>query len=99
MVPRGGGRSSSEDSTIRILANIPGILIGSVIGFFLPIIYMRRQQGKRLVKFDNQLADMLNLMVNGLRAGYSIMQALEAVSKELPPQFRMNSAALFKKCR
>ncbi len=85
MVPRGGGRSSSEDSTIRILANIPGILIGSIIGFFLPIIYMRRQQGKRLVKFDNQLADMLNLMVNGLRAGYSIMQALEAVSKELPP--------------
>ena len=28
---------------------------------------------------------MLNLMVNGLRAGYSIMQALEAVSKEMPP--------------
>jgi tight adherence protein B len=28
---------------------------------------------------------MLNLVVNGLRAGYSTMQALEAVSKELPP--------------
>jgi tight adherence protein B len=28
---------------------------------------------------------MLNLMVNGLRAGFSTMQALEAVSKELPP--------------
>jgi tight adherence protein B len=27
---------------------------------------------------------MLNLMVNGLRAGYSIMQAMEAVSKEMP---------------
>jgi len=27
---------------------------------------------------------MLNLMVNGLRAGYSVMQALEAVSRELP---------------
>jgi tight adherence protein B len=27
---------------------------------------------------------MLNLMVNGLRAGYSTMQALEAVSRELP---------------
>ncbi|HXD11464.1 MAG TPA: type II secretion system F family protein, partial [Anaerolineales bacterium] len=31
-----------------------------------------------------QLSDMLNLMVNGLRAGYSVMQALEAVSRELP---------------
>ena len=38
-----------------------------------------------MVKFDNQLADMLNLMVNGLRAGYSNMQAMEAVSRELPP--------------
>ena len=27
---------------------------------------------------------MLNLMVNGLRAGYSTMQAMEAISKELP---------------
>jgi tight adherence protein B len=27
---------------------------------------------------------MLNLMVNGLRAGFSTMQALESVSKELP---------------
>ena len=35
-------------------------------------------------EFNDQLADMLNLMVNGLRAGYSTMQAMEAVSKELP---------------
>ena len=27
----------------------------------------------------------MNLMVNGLRAGYSTMQAMEAISKELPP--------------
>jgi tight adherence protein B len=46
---------------------------------------MRRQQGKRLQHFDDQLADMLNLMVNGLRAGYSTMQAMEAVSREMPP--------------
>src|SRR4030043_1441191 len=83
----GGGLSTGPDlSTIgRQLANIPGILIGAGVGFFLPTIYMRRQQGRRLIRFDNQLADMLSLMVNGLRAGYSIMQALEAVSKELPP--------------
>ena len=81
----GGAGSGLESFSLRTLASIPGILIGAGVGFFLPIIYMRRQQGKRLVKFDNQLADMLNLMVNGLRAGYSIMQALEAVSKELPP--------------
>jgi len=59
-------------------------LIGAVVGFFIPPFYVRRQQGKRLRRFNDQLSDMLNLMVNGLRAGYSIMQAMEAVSKELP---------------
>jgi tight adherence protein B len=63
---------------------LPGI-IGAVVGFFLPRIYVRREQGKRLLHFDDQLSDMLNLMVNGLRAGYSTLQAMEAVSKELPP--------------
>jgi len=80
----GGAGVSGGDSTVQILTTIPGVLIGAAIGFLAPILYLKRQQGKRLVKFDNQLADMLNLMVNGLRAGYSIMQAMEAVSKELP---------------
>ena len=59
-------------------------LIGAVIGFFLPGWYVNSQKAKRLVRFNDQLPDMLNLVVNGLRAGYSTMQAMEAVSKELP---------------
>ncbi len=60
-------------------------ILGLVVGFFLPRIYVRSQQGRRLARFNDQLSDMLNLMVNGLRAGFSTMQAMEAVSKELPP--------------
>lgn len=60
-------------------------IIGAIVGAFLPRMYVTRQQKKRLVKFDQQLPDMLNLMVNGLRAGFSTMQAMEAVSRELPP--------------
>jgi tight adherence protein B len=75
----GGGRGAS------LIATLPGILLGVGLGFFGPRIYVGRLQGRRLMRFDNQLADMLNLMVNGLRAGYSIMQAMEAVSRELPP--------------
>ena len=59
-------------------------LIGAVIGAFLPGFYVRSQKAKRLVRFNDQLPDMLNLVVNGLRAGYSTLQAMEAVSKELP---------------
>lgn len=58
--------------------------VGFVIGLFIPRFFLRRSQSRRLIRFNDQLPDMLNLMVNGLRAGYSTMQAMEAVSKELP---------------
>jgi tight adherence protein B len=60
-------------------------LIGVLVGTFIPRFYIRRQQSQRLIHFGDQLPDMLGLMVNGLRAGYSSMQAMEAVSKEMPP--------------
>lgn len=65
-----------------------GLFLGIVFGiaaFFVPRMYVGYLQGKRLRDFDNQLGDMLNLVVNGLRAGYSSMQAQESVSRELPP--------------
>lgn len=74
----GGGASNA-------LSGAFSALIGVVVGIAVPNIYLRSQQSKRLRKFNDQLPDMLNLMVNGLRAGYSTMQAMEAVSKEMPP--------------
>lgn len=78
----GGGAwfLGGTDPTAKLVSGV----IGLVMGIALPIVYVRSQQGRRLTKFNNQLGDMLNLMVNGLRAGYSTMQAMEAVSKELP---------------
>ena len=64
--------------------SIVSALIGAVIGLIIPRFYVGRQKGQRLNKFNEQLPDMLNLMVNGLRAGFSTVQAMEAVSKELP---------------
>lgn len=60
------------------------ILLTAVFGFFAPRIYIRMAQGRRLRAFNNLLGDFLNLMVNGLRAGYSPTQAMEAVARELP---------------
>jgi tight adherence protein B len=59
-------------------------LVGAIVGFFAPRFYVKQQQSARIRRFDDQLGDMLNLTVNGLRAGYSTMQAMEAVSRELP---------------
>jgi tight adherence protein B len=76
--------------------NIVSAMIGAVLGAMVPRMYMRSQQSKRLVTFGNQLPDMLNLVVNGLRAGYSTMQALEAVSKELPAPLSVEFARVVK---
>lgn len=60
-------------------------VVGAVIGLYLPHLYVLAQKNRRLIKFNDQLGDMIGLMVNGLRAGYSTLQAMESVSKELPP--------------
>jgi len=67
-----------------IQQHVVSLVIGAIVGLFIPRFYVKRQQTVRLNKFNDQLSDMLSLMVNGLRAGYSTMQALEAVSRELP---------------
>jgi len=58
--------------------------VAGAVGVFLPRFYVSYKQGKRLKDFENQLADILGLWVNALRSGYSVMQALEAISRESP---------------
>jgi tight adherence protein B len=75
------------------LASLVGFLIGgsvifaaagTILGAMAPRFYLKQAMRGRLKKFDHQLGDMLNLMVNGLRAGFSTLQAMEAVSREMP---------------
>ncbi|NLE44405.1 MAG: secretion system protein F [Chloroflexi bacterium] len=56
-----------------------------LVGFFGPRIYVSILRGRRLTAFNNQLSDTISLMVNSLRAGYSVLQAMEAVADEMDP--------------
>lgn len=58
---------------------------GAIVGFYLPRFYVRHLQNRRLQAFNNQLGDTLLLLSNSLRSGYSLLQSMETVSKELPP--------------
>jgi len=60
-------------------------LIGALVGLQLPKFYISYSAGKRMRAFDNQLSDTLNLWVNALRSGYSVLQGMEAIATELPP--------------
>lgn len=60
-------------------------LSGLLIGFFLPRIIVRSMRYRRLRKFNDQLGDAINLMVNSLKAGYSVPIAMETVANDMPP--------------
>lgn len=60
-------------------------VIGAIVGLFIPGIYVGFVARKRINAFDNQLSDTLNLWVNALRSGYSVLQGMEAIATELPP--------------
>jgi len=66
-------------------------LICGVIGFGLPIVYVMRKRKQRLKMASNQLGEALGTMANSLRAGFSFMQTLNMVAKEvgdpLGPEF------------
>ncbi|MCS7250897.1 MAG: type II secretion system F family protein [Anaerolineae bacterium] len=64
---------------------LPLVLLGLIVGFLAPRLYVAWRQRRRLQAFNAQLGDAISLMVNGLRAGYSVLQAMEAVARELPP--------------
>ena len=56
-----------------------GALVGILMGFALLALRIRR----RRKKFTNQLGDMLTMVANALRAGFSFMQAFELISREM----------------
>lgn len=62
---------------------VVGIAI-AVLGFFTPRFYVGFRKGKRINTFEQQLPDTIGLWVNGLRSGYSVQQAMEAISREGP---------------
>jgi tight adherence protein B len=59
-------------------------VVGAFVGFFAPRLTVARMTAMRLTKFENQLPDTLGLWVNGLRSGYSVLQAMEAISRDAP---------------
>jgi tight adherence protein B len=60
-------------------------VIGFVLGYFLPRIWLGRRIGGRLSAFNKQLPDTIVLLSNSLRAGSSFLQSIELVSREGAP--------------
>ena len=61
------------------------LLVGALIGFFLPRFWLNRRKNGRLNGFNKQLPDTITLIANALRAGSSFLQAIELVVRESRP--------------
>jgi tight adherence protein B len=68
------------------------VLLGLVPGG-VPFVYVLHKRSKRFLKFEQELPGALDLMVNGLRGGHSLVSVLGLVAREIPepigPEFRI----------
>ncbi len=60
-------------------------VVGFVFGLRIPRMYINYAANRRMNMFNGQLGDTLNLWVNALRSGYSVLQAMESIATEMPP--------------
>ena len=64
-----------------------GVIVGvAIVG--LALIFINFVAARHRKRFENQLPDTLNLISTSLRAGYSLLQAVEAVGEEAPEPTR-----------
>jgi tight adherence protein B len=61
------------------------IPIGAVLGVLVPGLYVKFRAGRRLKRLNNQLVDVLSLMANSMKAGHSLPQTLDVISKDAKP--------------
>ena len=63
---------------------LPGVGL-AMIAYLIPELYLRRRISKRQIRFEKQLIDVLVLINGAVRAGFSLLQALEIVMREMKP--------------
>jgi tight adherence protein B len=65
------------------LLNLIFVLLVAALAGSIPYFWVHRAEKKRLDLFVFQLADTMAILASSLRAGYSFLQALDTVSKEI----------------
>ncbi len=68
-----------------VLRNVVVGLVLVAAAIAIPRVVVAQRRATRLRDFNNQLADTITLLANSLRSGYSLLQAMELVSREARP--------------
>ncbi|MHA7679431.1 type II secretion system F family protein [Cupriavidus sp. PET2-C1] len=67
-----------------LLMPLPALLMLAAGIAALPLLYVRRCRGKRLLKLEQQLPEAADMISRALRAGHSLPSALSMAGDELP---------------
>ncbi|HAQ07846.1 MAG TPA: hypothetical protein DCR24_10100 [Bacillus bacterium] len=78
--------SAVSISILCLLLGLPVYLLAAVLlaGYNLPGLYFKKKRKKRIDSLSYQLIEVLGMMANSMRAGFSFMQAIQLVGKEFP---------------
>ena len=76
-----------------------GSLLGAAIAIGILVFYVRFKQKRRLKVFGDQLPEVLSVLIINLRAGLSIMQAFDNMSKQIRPPAALEFGAVIRETR
>lgn len=79
---------------IGVVSNFAPVLViaGAVGGFLVPRFYLGAMEQQRRKKFDAQLLEAIPMLAGAMKAGMSLLQAMEQVTKEMGPPIRQEFA-------
>jgi tight adherence protein B len=77
------------------LAAVPvGVLLGAI-----PLMVVRKKKSKRVLRFEQQFPDALDMLTNALRAGMALNGAIQVVADESPDPVAKEFQILFEENR
>jgi tight adherence protein B len=80
-----------------IFGNLVMIFVGLILGFILPALIIRQIQASRQNKFQTQLLDALSSLSQSLKAGLSLLQAMEILVEDMPEPISQEFSVIIKK--
>lgn len=71
-------------------------ILSFILFWMMPLFFIRYKKNLREKKFNEQLGDALAIFSNSLKAGYSYLQAVSSVAKEMPKPISKEFARVLK---
>jgi len=89
--------NAKEYFTLRVVVSVLFAFVGVVLlplpifgvmlaplGWILVGFWLKRRMASRLHKMEGQLVELLQMLSSGLRAGFGLLQAMEAAAEQIP---------------